>query len=299
MELVGAWGSVLYVAHLYEACRQGGYLKQIWPDMEVVMDVHSRQRIFAGRVPQTPAESLKCMQLTLGVSPVNFARSNRLNGVKRSYKNRRELSFDSPVMNLFQKQWVETGDTILTMSTVQGLLLNQQPASTLHNTTARDENQNLVQKQSLLEKQWATSHKMTPLQLLDTLCNAISAEEHILRFDYISLHVRCLQVLRTLQTVLSDQLRHCFGSHYIDNEMQLFYIIYYIFKEAAEFAKLGKSLKQKPVFETSMLKQASEVVEACIEREGSLECDKLEKICVSWSRNKAFCTQSEEAKSVT
>jgi hypothetical protein len=76
MELLGAWGSVFYVAHVYEACRQGGYLKHIWSDMELVMDVHSRRRIFAGRVPQNLPESLKCMVLTLGVSPVNFAQSN-------------------------------------------------------------------------------------------------------------------------------------------------------------------------------------------------------------------------------
>ena len=213
------------------------------------MDVHTRQRMFAGRVPQTAAESLKCMQLTLGVSPVNFAGSNRLNRMKISNKNRKKLSFDSSVISLFRTQWVETGDTTLTMSTVEGLLMNQQFASTWHNTAARGEDQNLVQNQSPLQKQWAKSHKMTPLQLLDTLCNAISAEEHVLRFDYISLHVRCLRFLRTLRTVLDDQLRHCFGPDYIENETQLCFVIYYIFKEAAGFAKFGKSLKEKPVFE--------------------------------------------------
>ena len=29
------------------------------------MDIHTREKIFLGRVPQTPAESLKCIQLML------------------------------------------------------------------------------------------------------------------------------------------------------------------------------------------------------------------------------------------
>ena len=45
--LAPAWGSILYVAHLYEACRQEGYLQQIWPDMEMIMDIHTIEHIFS------------------------------------------------------------------------------------------------------------------------------------------------------------------------------------------------------------------------------------------------------------
>ena len=121
---------------------------------------------------------------------------------------------------------------------------------------------------------------MTPLQLLDTLRNAISAEEHLLRFDYISLHIRCLRLLRTLRTILDDQLRHCFGANYIDDERQLCYVVYYIFKEAAGLEKSGRTVNQENLFESSMLKEAGKVVETYIEREGSVECDKLKKTCL-------------------
>ena len=78
--LANAWGSILYVAHLYNACRQGGYLKEeeVWPDMELVMDIHTREAMFSGRLPQTPEEWLKSMALMLGASPQNFARSSRI-----------------------------------------------------------------------------------------------------------------------------------------------------------------------------------------------------------------------------
>jgi hypothetical protein len=54
--LAGAWGAVLYVAHLYNACRQGGYLDVVWTDMELLMDIDNRDSFFAGKVPKTPEE---------------------------------------------------------------------------------------------------------------------------------------------------------------------------------------------------------------------------------------------------
>jgi len=274
LDLINAWGSVLYMGHLYEACRQRGYLKQMWPDMEVIMNFHSRVRMFAGCIPQTPAESFKCMQLTLGVSPVNFARTNRPFRMQISHKNRKKLSFESPLMKLFHKQWDENGDTILTTSTMEDLLMSQQSASSQQGPKgpAKDESWMLRSK----------DHKMTHMQFLDTLSKAISAEEHIFRFDYISLHVRCLHFLRELRTVLDPQLRYHFGPDYINDETQLCYVVYCIFKESAGF---GKNEKDKPCSESSMLKQASEMMAAHIEREGSVECDKLEKRCLCWARN--------------
>ena len=54
INLVNMAGSVLCAAYLYESCRQAGYLKQIWPDMELIMDIHTREKMFIGRIPQTP-----------------------------------------------------------------------------------------------------------------------------------------------------------------------------------------------------------------------------------------------------
>ena len=82
--LATAWGSILYVAHLYEAGRQGGYLDRIWPDMELIVDIHTRENIFAGRVPKTPEEALKTTSLMLGASAVTFAKNTRLPKMKLS-----------------------------------------------------------------------------------------------------------------------------------------------------------------------------------------------------------------------
>ena len=54
---------------------------------------------------------------------------------------------------------------------------------------------------------------------------------------------------------------------------------------AAETEKFGESIKSKDKIESLMLKKASETVHGFIEREGGVECDKLEKTCVFRSRN--------------
>lgn len=285
--LATAWGTILYVAHLYEGCRQGGYLEKIWPDMELIMDIHTRERIFSGRVPQTPEESLKCMILMLGASPVNFARANRGDYLKPSKKGPKGLGSNSPVSEVFRTRYFETGDATLTFDTVEGLLNEKKLVSTSPVDT------NETSEQSLLRRQWAKSHKMTPLQLLDTLRHAIAVEEHMLRFDYFSLHLRCLRLLHTLRELLDQKLQQYFGPNYIENETQLPFLVSYIFEVAAGSGKIGKVLKVKDGSESLMVKRASEVVHEFIGREGAVECDKLEKACVYWNKARRAQVENE------
>ena len=134
-------------------------------------------------------------------------------------------------------------------------------------------------------------------QSLNSTCRS---DETMVRLGrYISLHTRCLRLLRTLRTALDDQLRDHFGPRYIDDERNLCYVVYYIFGEATEPKRSGGTANPKNIFESSMLKEASKVVEKYIKQEGSMECDKLEKTCLCWSRNESLCLRSEEAKSMS
>jgi hypothetical protein len=270
----GEWGSILYMAHLYEGCRQAANLTQIWADMELVKDIHTREQIFLGRVPQTVDESLKCISLMLGVSPVSFARGTRPNRLKKSNK-KRSLKFNAPVSNAFVENWMKTNNPRLMMNNLEDLLdgLGFNSISTI--ATARDKDQ------GPLQRQWAKSHKMTPLQFLDTLCHAIAAEEHMLRFDYISFHLRCVHLLRTLRTVLDDTLRHHFGPNYIEKETHLAFVVLYIFIVAGGFVKF------KTGSESRILERASVVLQEFMEQKGSVECDRLHGIYGCRSTSKA------------
>ena len=137
--------------------------------------------------------------------------------------NKQREVFDSYflVMNVFCKEWLQTESATLTINTVEDLLNTSNVTSTSKIAAAPEEDQ------SLLQRQWAKSHKMTPLQLLDTLHLALAAEEHILRFDYISLHLRCLSLLRTLRTVFPDKSRQCACHHHDEKEAKLAVVGYF------------------------------------------------------------------------
>jgi hypothetical protein len=260
--LATRWSSIMSASYIYEACRQLGHLAQIWPDMELVMDIHSREKIFLGRVPQTVEGFKKCMQLNHGVSTVNFARHRRHNHSDRLSMTGSVKLFkpNAPVTNTLIVQWSRTANRTLTISTLEHLLNNQKLESSSDISTDLDEDH---EDQSSFQRQWAKSHKMTPLQLLDTLCNAIRAEEHIIRFDYISLHFRCLFLLLNLKSVLYEPREQCTCGGHIGRTVSD------IFFEASEY-------------KTPVLRDASKMIEQLIKKQGSVERDRLEKICVCW-----------------
>ena len=222
------------------------------------MDIHTREKIFIGRIPKTPAEFFKCTQLMLGLSLVS--RSPTARSCSLNLTNKRKcLTPTSSVMNVFCKEWLQTGSATLTINTVEDLLNTSNVTSTSKTAAASKENQ------SLLQRQWAKNHKMTPPQLLDTLHLALAAEKHVLRFDYISLHLRCLSLLHTLRTAFPDKSRQCECHHHDQKEAKL--VVLDVFQWAARS-------------NTSALKRASEVLDKFIEREGSVERDRLENIGV-------------------
>ena len=161
-------------------------------------------------------------------------------------------------------------NTQLTLETVERLLEDRTIASTSLTTVSAD--------RGTLRQLWTKSHKLTVLQLLETLRDATAAEQPMLRLDYFSLHQRCLAILRKLRIVLDEKFRQYFGPDWIENETQLAFIVPYVFMVASGSAKAAEGLKLKDEVESLMMKRASEVVDEFIGREGNVECEKLAKI---------------------
>jgi hypothetical protein len=110
----------------------------------------------------------------------------------------------------------------------------------------------------------------------------MASEQHMLRFDYFSLHQRCLRLLRNLRSALDDKLRRYIGPNYIENETQLPTIVGCIFQIAAESGKTADRVKFKDGFQSLMMKNAAEIVEEFIGQEGDVERTKLEKMRILW-----------------
>ena len=271
--LATAWGSILYVAHLYHACRQGKYLSaESWPDMELVMKIHSPEQIFAGRIPQTPTESFNSMNLMLGASAVTYARpnANRRPGLKHSKSGPKGLTTTSPMTDVLRKRYAGKGDLSLTLETVEGLIKDEKlKLPTLEPSTETD-----TRSHSVLQKQWSKSHKLSVLQLLHALQYSVAAERHALRFDYFSFHLRCLDLLRAIRNELDGKFRQYFGQEYIENDTQLVFLVSYIFMVASNTQQVGEYIKTDTV-ESRIMSRTAGVLEAFLKDKGVLECEKL------------------------
>jgi hypothetical protein len=222
------------------------------------------------------------MLLMLGISPVVFARTTRIANLRSSKKGPKGLTPSSPISDVFRERLLGKGDVMLTLDTVEGLLQAGEVASTslVPNGAPRD--------QMVLRRQWNKSHKLTVLQLLSTLRDAMAAEEHMLRFDYFAFHLRCLKVQKSVQRAVDDKLRQYFGPRYIENDTQLPFALAYIIQVAGETEKFGERVKSKDGFKSLIMARASDTIEEFIPLEGEVECDKLERTCLSWSRKEVI-----------
>lgn len=221
--LCNTWGSILYPAHLYNACRHSAGLDVEWPDIEYVIATHSAKRLFVGAAPTEPSDYLKRFVLALGGSAQNFAR-NRRGGqglIIQSKKGPRGLKTTTPVRDIFAARYVHGQETFLTKGNITAMLAVVLKAERTSPVSVDLEK---------LYTQTNAQTDLTHLQLLQVVREGVAAEEMHLLFDYIGLHFRGYKILRTLHTHLQHQLTNFFGSNYIEDESQLPYIVGYVFE---------------------------------------------------------------------
>jgi hypothetical protein len=291
--VAGAWGSVLYVAHLYNACRQGGYLQDVWTDMELLMDIHNRDSLFAGKVPKTPEEWKKTMSLMLGASLESVAQQGRKgkrdHGMRPSKKGPKGLATTSvsPVFDSFLSDHSHPKLSVENVHVILSSRMSQTQATKPSKQLQPHHSSRERERQTLLQSQWSKSHKMTSLQLLEVLPNALEIEELALRFDYFSSHVRCFEVLRQVRDAVDEDLRGYFDDGTLDNDTKLATVVHCIFVVAAGNTgnpRADRTLRGLDVGSVLMTK-AADVVKTIIEREGHVETEKLRKICMHWKES--------------
>ncbi|KAJ3173682.1 hypothetical protein HDU88_002771 [Geranomyces variabilis] len=270
MVLAGAWGSITYTAQLYEACRYSATLEGlVWEDMELVMEANGKEKLFKGRVPTTPVESMKSFCLMVGTSPQEFAGTDRVarNREKRgrllgSISGPTGLQESSPVSIMFRERFCRGQENVFTVESVDRLLHESSKSK-------------LPPK---LRRSWARTHQLTPLQLLYTLRAGLLAERKTLRFDYIRMHTRCLSLLRDLYKQLDPTFRRCIGDDYFENEVHLAWLPGWVFLLMTESAGTSRRLKMGEIYDRlGIMAMCGEVVMRWIKREGDVECKALRR----------------------
>jgi hypothetical protein len=253
--LAMAWGSILYVAHLYNALRQSGILDVPWPDMELFVSICTPKSVFVGDYPTTIEDCLKRYELAMGASVENYAK-DRTGSARRKGKGKviynkkgpRDWSPKSRVIDVFKKRYLEKDLVTWTAHDVEVIL---------DETSFPD----------YLQPPRNKSQPLNTSQLLALLKYAITSESPGLHYDFASMHFRCLDLLRALRTELDENLKQCFGPTYLEHEDQLASIPGYIIMASAT-AKLARGPLGKPSgdkIETATFVRAGDVMKKFIE----------------------------------
>ncbi|KAJ3033786.1 hypothetical protein HDV00_005827 [Rhizophlyctis rosea] len=293
LTMAGAWGSILYAGHLYQAGINSGLLEPgSWKDMEWVMAVHGKERMFKGRVPSNAKESFTSFCLMLGTSPTAFSGKAGRRQVRKGSASAANLASSKgpsnwvevilPVVKMFEEFQADPSKRMeITDGHVETLVkqISSEPSNAT--PTPFTPPPPTWPPLTTLPTQWHQTHKLTPTQLLLSLRQSLHTETQILHFDYISLHTRCIALLRAVRTVVHDDLERLIGKEYIENESQLPTMVGWILM--LEHGTSEKLLEKKVIKEedaglvggTVVSVKACGVLKDVVEREGRVECAKM------------------------
>ncbi|RDW57796.1 hypothetical protein BP5796_12597 [Coleophoma crateriformis] len=264
--LVNAWGSLPSILHLYNAVKHESPDFPRWHDLEAVIDIHSKERIFIGEPPSDPEHYLKRFALVMGTSASMLA-PNRREGrntrpVTASSRGPREMIGISAITKIFLPQYCDQGAS---------------PDITFHRI------QELLRGSSKKELQAARDSPLLLIPFLTGLQEKVQMDILALNIDYLALHMRCYKLLRNIHTVLDSDFKKFLQSpDYIEKESQLPFLVGYLFTIACNSGlaaeHLGIAGRGVDVRSRTLLR-AADVVKELVLKEGDVEIKRVEVYC--------------------
>ncbi|KAK2754671.1 hypothetical protein FQN54_006804 [Arachnomyces sp. PD_36] len=257
--LAGAWGSIIYPAHLYNAAQQQKQLDTPWKSMDYLIDLHGSSSVFAGNPPTDFEGYFRRATLMLGYSAEIYARNRRTNrGPVESVNGPKGLGEVSPVSNTFKDRICHYGNIDSCVATLETLL----------NEIA----QGADPRTSHLRRQFPNRKlKLTTPQLLSLLRANLEKEAPGLTFNYILMHCQCIRLLRYLKSELDEALVRNFSEGYYENETHLPFIVMYTLMAAQKRNRVEGLLKKRigPP-DQGLFASASQALEQWLEKKPEL-----------------------------
>jgi hypothetical protein len=263
--LAGAWGSIMYTGHLYNAVRREKLLNKGWTDMDLIMAMQGQESFFVGARPDTPEDYLKRFALSMGYSASAFAKNKRRGRLEASKKGPRGLSCLAPVYFMFKERYGEVPGRIeLTLQDVEKIL---DASGWEEDTEDNGEDMLVLTKKKSAKKRWDARRELSATQLLEHLQNALMGEKLEISFDYLTMHYWCWKLLGDVDRNCKEQLIKMYGPEYLEKENQLPFVVGYIFMAATETKNLGDLLckKKTDVVTSKLMLTAAATIDAMID----------------------------------
>ncbi|KAF1920956.1 hypothetical protein BDU57DRAFT_509462 [Ampelomyces quisqualis] len=256
----GSQGMITSAAHLYNAAQQSGLLSHDikWPDMDHVIRKQGSDWIFVGQRPKQGMEFSTQFHLAFGIGIHKFAKDYNSDRAKidskRSWQkrgtNRKLRNHARQVEVLFQRRAKDARQMAPTRATDETMAyVGEIVANFLHDTAG-------------LERQAMTG--MTSVEILHQYKLAIQADNVALKFNIMSLYLRCIELLRRIQRYCLEHAPYDYVKEEFDRDaLDMNQILPHIFLDL-----VGYPRHHEPMFP-----KAVEFLRETIEKHGNRELE--------------------------
>ena len=285
--LANMFASIQSAAHLYQACQlsnQGKHGRKHveWPDMDLVLRLHGTEQIFGEKVPRTVSESLKAFQHIAGFTTGTlFGQRSVHYGLACGCSDKAgleglecvsegaKIQDQTSILPIFKQRITESfGPAVHEDVTAIETLLRDLKAL---------EDRQLSSTNMFRKEKKHRAAKFSIIQLLSVLEEGLQLETTSIRFDYVSMHLRCMRIFRDMKQICDPLMaamnRDTFdrfgrwvpGKPYIRNDTMLPAITGYIINFVDQFqGKLVTGMSPNP---GRLLMKASDVLQRVLEIE--------------------------------
>ncbi|PWN43479.1 hypothetical protein IE81DRAFT_365709 [Ceraceosorus guamensis] len=267
--IANAWSSILMTVHLFVACRnQEKSLDRPanldWADLDLVMELHGVEDIFGGPIPKNVIDSM-CGFMSAQNWPEDAVHSFKrwLNGgtsqndLARIQQAQRH-TFDCPLkpfqdhsqmLQIFQEKYRSRKQlhSDIDINYIQQLLSDlkrkEEEAEEAEMQSTQKGKKTRGKKQGVRGLRRSRKHndqKFSIVQLLSVLEVGLIRETASIRFDYVSMHLRCVEFLKEVKREVNEYFTRKHGATWIEDDTQIAYVAGYILT-AASFSQLGAS----------------------------------------------------------
>lgn len=205
--IVNASGIIMATAHFYAAMRlyQSKYKGPVvadWAEMDILLDLHGRADIFGGRTPETLDEALDTF-IEVNALPADI-RETMEKALRRlkfiapttvSVKSQRaSLRDHSKIVPIFHQRYCigTTMGTRLDIDTIQALHVDIR-AGKRDSASGR-----VILPKKLRRERTKKGSQFTVVQSLAIIEAGLEMEPASIRFDYFGLHMKCIQLWRSV-----------------------------------------------------------------------------------------------------
>ncbi|CZR63378.1 uncharacterized protein PAC_13275 [Phialocephala subalpina] len=217
IQLSDHWGCITAMAHLYNAAQNSHYLEHSWPDMEALIRIHGEANFFVGNRPVGAENYFIGYQLAKGVSAQTFTSASPYRGAIRNGKILKPGQASSTASIFFNRYACEHGEPRLqiTLHDVERLLTGLAKDEEERDQDSKEPNtpRRSNSDRRKVAKSFKASRKLSPIELLKMLSRNLASEHTELNFDYVGMHLRCINMLRAIHDANLPQLQEEFPQY--------------------------------------------------------------------------------------